>query len=186
MKYWRECLFLLIGLCFLTPPAVYALDCSKLEDAQLAFMLSPLSDKKVNLARGEKYTEFNLLLAFGLPYKIESKAVDSNKTDPYVERTWYFKGLTIRAHSIHQYWVAEVTVQSPEIELKCGLRIGRPVSEFVTYLGEPKEEDSGSVKFDLEIPGFHPKYHRWMSAEIWLTVRDGRVESLRWEPGSGH
>ena len=175
-----------MGLLFFTPHAALALDCAKPEDAQLAFMLSPLSDKKVNLARGEKYTEYNLLLAFGLPYKIESKAVDSNKTDPYVERTWYFKGLTITAQLIDHYWVEEVTVQSPEIELKCGLRIGRPVSDFVTYLGEPEEEESGSVKFDLEIPGMHPKYRRWMSAKFWLTVRDGRVESLRWKPGPGH
>ena len=73
MKYWREFLLLCVGLILVGAPPAVAIDCAKLEDAQLAFMLSPLSEKKVNLATGEKYTEGDLLVAFGLPQKIEQK-----------------------------------------------------------------------------------------------------------------
>lgn len=194
MTYRLSHLFIFVVLFVGFPPSAAGLGCAKLADAQLAFMLSPLSEKivdvtgkRLNIARGETYTEENLLWAFGLPHTIDSKANESQRDGRYVIRTWHFEGLAITAELYDQYWVSEVTVQSPKIELECGLRIGQSLSDFVAYLGEPKGEKSGVFEFSLEYPqGYHPVYRRSVSARIWLTVRNGRVEALRWVPGPGH
>jgi hypothetical protein len=129
------------------------------------FGLEIFEEKLDGLEGGSHRVQLSAILRnFGKPTKTKTELEDyrdpsSDGPFQYEVLTWYYDGLvlemgspiiTVESTAPREAWIQRVTISSPRYALANGLRIGKPVSEFVDTLGEPINLTRYSVMYDVD------------------------------------
>lgn len=106
--------------------------------------------------------------ALGEPVSVETSQAGTNGQGPQIER-WAYEDLEVTfvvgAQGGTDYLLS-VLVREPDVPLRGGIRIGMPLEEALSLLGEPRVVNDGS----------HVWFYRATTIEI--VVRDQRVEAV--------
>ena len=147
-------------------------------------------DKLEGLEDGAQRVQLSAVLRyFGKPTK--TKTVLENYRDPgpdeplqYEILIWDYDGLvlelgasfiTVESTAPREVSIQRVVISSPRYALAHGLRIGKPVSEFVDTLGEPTNRSTYSVMYDVRNEEEIKPYHISMDLD-----QAGNVSSIEW------
>ena len=147
-------------------------------------------EKLEGLEDGAQRVQLSAILRyFGKPTK--TKTVLENYRDPspegplqYEVLIWDYDGLvlelgasfiTVESTAPREVSIQRVVISSPRYALANGLRIGKPVSEFVDTLGEPTNRSTYSVKYDVRNEEEIKPYEINMDLD-----QAGNVSSIEW------
>jgi len=132
---------------------------------------------------------------FGKP---EIKSVESfrhrdpppGKPGMYEIITWQFPGMLIEAgsyppsetHEPEQVWFKRVDITNPDYTLKHKLKIGQPISEFISVLGQPNVRDKNEIVYNVtKETKIKPSVIEFDSFRIHMAVGpDQAVEKIEW------
>ncbi|MDP2754824.1 MAG: hypothetical protein Q8P40_10615 [Nitrospirota bacterium] len=110
-----------------------------------------------SLRDGGKVTKDTLIKRFGQPLRTTYRK-ERDTQEPEIMNeiiTLEYPGLfiTISKSDYDQkpyFWIKEIILTSPDYPLKYGLRIGRPVSAFLSELGDPIEKRGKSLIYSAK------------------------------------